>query len=179
MAEQQFITFYLDDRHFGVNIRLVREIYRTEQITPVALAPDFVTGLLNLRGQIVTVVNLRTRMGMAPTEMDRAECVVLRTSTELERAGTVDAIGDTTLPDHIGLLVDRIGDVVVADDSAIEVPPSHGDRALCGMLSGVIKLETDLLMIVSMAEVLTVDSDIPTVVTDQRGSGAVRGTLPA
>jgi len=155
MAEKQFITFYLDDDYLGVDIRLVREVYRQLNITPVALAPEFVRGLLNLRGQIITILDLGVRLGLGPRRIDRRSCcVILKSSLEMERKGTLYDIGDSTSPDQVGLLVDAIGDVVTVEETEVEPPPAHAGRLASAFLSGVVKLQNVLLIVLKASEIV-------------------------
>jgi purine-binding chemotaxis protein CheW len=159
MAEQHFITFYLGDDFFGINILLVRESNRNIDITPVALAPEYVRGLLNLRGQVVTVLDLGVRLNIGRrTITDASNIIILKNSHELSTMDGTDQLDDTTTPDLVGLLVDRIGDVVTVDDSEIEPPPAHAGRVEGHFLSGVIKLQNRLLVTLQLSEVLSEDT---------------------
>ena len=90
--EKQFCTFYLDNYCFGINVLEVQEVFRYQKITSMPLAPKVITGMINLRGQIITAVNLRLRLGMGPRPEDQVPMnIVIRTN------GTV-----------MDLLVDRL-----------------------------------------------------------------------
>lgn len=159
MAQRQFATFYMSGDYLGVDIRLVREICRRPEITPVAMAPDFVRGLLNLRGRVVTVLDLGARLGAgrrAPAA--GACCVIFKTSIELERGDALHLMGGNAFPDPAGLLVDRIGDIVAADDSEIETTPPHTDRLEARFISGIVKLDERLLIILNAANALAVET---------------------
>jgi purine-binding chemotaxis protein CheW len=127
-----FATFSLQDYVFGIDVLRVQEVLRYQDMTPVPLSPDVVAGLINLRGQIVTALDMRRRLNLPPREPDRQPMnVVVRTA---EGA--------------ISLLVDEIGDVVEADPEAFEPPPCNVDAEVRELLSGVIKLKDKLLLIV-------------------------------
>ncbi|NCC50998.1 MAG: hypothetical protein EOM20_07250 [Spartobacteria bacterium] len=159
MAEKHFITFYLGDDYFGIDILLVRESYRNTDVTQVALAPDYVRGLLNLRGQVVTVLDLGVRLNIGKRHLtENSNIIILKTNDELARLETDDPLTDSTTPDLVGLLVDRIGDVITVDESEIEPSPGHAGRVEGRFLSGVIKLPESLLVTLQMEEVLTEDS---------------------
>ncbi len=153
--ERQFTTLTLGDAVFGIDILMMREINRNLDLTPVEQAPDYVRGLLNLRGQIVTILDLGARLGFgACTITPRSRCLVLKTSSELavhHKAGLLD---DDTSDDMVAVLVDSIGDMVDIDDQEIEPPPPN----ICGIdrkyLSGVIKLENTLIGTLKLREVL-------------------------
>ena len=158
MAEKHFITFFLGEDYFGIDILLVRESYRNIDITPVALAPEFVRGLLNLRGQVVTVLDLGVRLNIGRRKLtDLSNIVILKTNYELERMEIDEPLLDRTTPDQVGLLVDRIGDVITVNESEIEPSPGHAGRVEERFLSGVIKLENRLLVTLNLPEILTED----------------------
>lgn len=137
--EHQFCTFYLAGFFYGVEVEQVQEIIRQQEITPVPLAPEVVAGLINLRGQIVTAFDLRSRLGLSARGADeRPTNVVVRHDGEA-----------------VSLLVDEIGDVVEVSDDSFEAPPDtlHGEaRALTrgvyklpGKLMHALDLDTALL----------------------------------
>ena len=140
---RQFCTFYLDRALFGVEVHKVQEVLRDQEMTPVPLAPDVVRGLINLRGQIVTAIDLRRRLGRGPREGGgRSMNVVLRTE---EGA--------------VSLLVDEIGDVVEIDDTVLERPPENLRGISRELISRVAKLESELLLLPDTDKVLLVPSE--------------------
>lgn len=160
MAETQYITFYVDGRMFGIDIRLVREVCSDPEITPVARAPEFVRGLLNLRGQLVTVIDMNTRLGTGRRDGGKGtSCIVLKTTDELHRVSRHETIRDTTAADRVGLLVDGVGDAVTADESQIEGAPAHAGDEGGRFLSSVVKLDDGLLATHDIAALLGVDED--------------------
>jgi purine-binding chemotaxis protein CheW len=116
MAEtQQFATFYLGDLFFGVEVRQVQEVIRFQEMTPVPLAPSVIQGLINLRGQIVTAIDLRRRLELPERPADELPMnVVVR-----------------TIDGAVSLLVDEIGDVLEVSSDGFERPPETvtGSRA--------------------------------------------------
>jgi purine-binding chemotaxis protein CheW len=140
---RQFCTFYLDRALFGVEVHKVQEVLRDQEMTPVPLAPEVVRGLINLRGQIVTAIDLRRRLGRGPRESGgRSMNVVLRTE---EGA--------------VSLLVDEIGDVVEVDDSVLERPPENLRGVSRELISRVAKLERELLLLLDTDKVLLVPTE--------------------
>src|SRR6266699_551566 len=103
----QFCTFYLDKLMFGVELQKVQEVMRYLELTPIPLAPDVVSGLMNLRGQIVTAVDLRRRLELPNRPDDMLPMNVVIRSAD----------------GAVSLLVDEIGDVVEVDDDSFERPP--------------------------------------------------------
>ena len=128
---QEFCTFFLQDQCFGVPVEQVQEVIRYQEMTPVPLAPVVVNGLINLRGQIVTAIDLRRSLELSPRPEGMLPMnVVVRT------------------PDGaVSLLVDEIGDVVNVDSTAFERPPETLSRVASELISGVYKLEKRLLLV--------------------------------
>lgn len=128
----QFCTFRLGGHLFGVPVGTVKEVLREQKLTRVPLAPTDISGLINLRGQIVITVDLRERMGLPPrAEGDEVTNVVVRTSDD-----TVTS-----------LLVDRIGDVLEPDAGRFEAPPDTVPSHLRELVVRVCKLERELMLV--------------------------------
>ena len=161
MAQKQFATFYIGENLFGVDIRLIREINRNIDITPVDSAPDFVRGLLNLRGQIVTVVDVGQRMGLRDKDdaSNDCRCIVLKMSEELASKRSIDASIEETSRDLVALYVDDIGDMVTIDEKEIEHSPANIGDIEGRFISGVAKLEKELMIVVRVAELLKCEEE--------------------
>lgn len=131
----QYCTFTLDELTFGVPVGQVQEALRHQEMTRVPRAHGVVGGLLNLRGQIVTALDLRRRLGLVERPADQEPMnVVVRTSDGA-----------------VSLLVDQIGDVVELDDEALEAVPETADPVLRAHLVGVGQLPTGLLLVLDIA----------------------------
>jgi len=151
----QYATFLLGDRLFGLDLMMIREINRILDITPVPHSLDHIRGLINLRGQIVTILDLGVRLGLARQDVaDSSHNIILKTSGELAAAGHQGGESLTTSNDLVGFLVDAIGDVVEADEATIEPPSANVSEAEGGYLSGVIKTDAGLLVLLDINEVL-------------------------
>lgn len=138
---RQFCTFYLDGQFFGIEVLKVQEVMRTQETTEVPLAPQVVRGLMNLRGSIVSCIDLRLRFGMqaAPASIEPIN-VVTQTSGGL-----------------VSFQVDRIGDVVEITDSSFEPPPPTLQGAARRLIDGVYKLKDNLLQVVNVEQVLELE----------------------
>lgn len=130
MAQKsQFSTFVLDKLLFGVELRQVQEVIRNLEMTRVPLAPDVVSGLINLRGQIVTAIDLRRRLELTPAPEGALPMnVVIRNEDGA-----------------VSLLVDEIGDVVEVDEESFEPPPETLRGTVRTMIRGVHKLNNRLM----------------------------------
>ncbi len=143
-AKRQFCTFFLDGLFFGVEVREVQEVIRYQAMTRVPLASRMVKGLINLRGQIVTAIDLRRRLRLAERPADRLPMnVVVRTDD-----------GPTSL------LVDEIGDVLEVDPASFERPPETLPGVARELVLGAYKLKDRLLLPLETAKAVTV-SDRP------------------
>lgn len=135
MAEvSQFCTFYLDTLLFGVELKGVQEVIRSLEMTRVPLAPAAVSGLINLRGQVVTAIDLRQRLEMKPRPSDAKAMNVVVHSAD----------------GAVSLLVDEIGDVVETEEETFERPPETLRAALRTMILGVHKLNDALLHVLDI-----------------------------
>ena len=137
--ELEYATFYVGDVLLGIQIREVQEINRNLDLTVVPHGPAHVRGVMNLRGEVVTVVDLRVVFGLPPGEVTRSTRNIVLSS------------GD----ERISLLVDRIADVVTAREDKIESPPGNLSGIEDRFFSGVHRLENELLLIVDVEEVLS------------------------
>lgn len=130
-SETQYCTFYLDGNFFGIEVGQVQEILRYQEMTLVPLAAPVISGLINLRGQIMTAVDLRERVHLPPRPEGRRPInVVIR-----RREGCVS------------LLVDEIGDVISPDEDLWEDAPDNVRPQIRELLQGVYKLDGKLLQI--------------------------------
>ena len=127
---RQFATFRLGDRMFGIDVRIIREINRILDITPLPFSADYVRGLINLRGQIVTILDLGLRLGLPRrgTGPGSHNIILKRTSELVALPGAPGGVPDTTSEDPVGFLVDAIGDVVDVEESGIEPSPPMSAR---------------------------------------------------
>src|SRR5438552_813741 len=132
--ERQYCTFYLDGSFFGLDVLKVQEIIRYQEMTRVPLAPLVVRGLINLRGQIVTALDLRRRLDLKDRPAGQLPVnVVVQTDDGA-----------------VSLLVDEIGDVLLVPQETFERPPDTLQGAARELIRGVCKLEDRLLLILDV-----------------------------
>ena len=138
---KELAIFQVGDMPCGLETSWVREIIKNTQITKVHLAPDYVRGVINLRGEIATVIDLRKKFSLDPFEDNgETEIVVVRRSSE-----------------NIGILVDRVRDVVWADGKDITPPPSNISGVTGIYFEGIYKMEKELVAILNIEELLKID----------------------
>ena len=136
--EQQLSTFYLDGLLFGVPVSQVQEVIRYQEMTRVPLAHPVVQGLINLRGQIVTALDLRRRLAMTERASDRLPMnVVVRSGEEA-----------------VSLLVDEIGDALEVEHDAFERPPETMQGEVRQLIRGAYKLKDRLLLVLDTEKVV-------------------------
>ena len=141
--EAEYVSFYVGNILLGIEITQVDEINRHLEITAVPHAPEIVDGVLNLRGEVVTVVDLRMVLGLPPLEINRAtRIVVVRSKGE-----------------QIGLRVDRVADVVQIPADMLDPVPPNLDSMDGRLFEGVYRLETELLIILNVDAALAVDAN--------------------
>lgn len=129
-TNNQYCTFYLDDQFFGVEVQKVQEVIRYQEMTRVPLASPVVRGLINLRGQIVTAIDLRRRLELSDLGADHLPMnVVIQAEDGL-----------------VSLLVDEIGDVLEVDADTFERPPETLQGVGRGLIRGAYKLKDRLLL---------------------------------
>ena len=134
----ELATFYVGEALCGMDILKVQEINKLLEMTRVPQSPDYVQGILNLRGQIVTVIDLGKKLGLSMTDLsDDTRNIIVNSKNE-----------------YIGLLVDRIGDVERADWSKVERPPANIGGVQGKYFEGVFKTESRLIGILKVEEVL-------------------------
>ncbi len=136
---QLYCTFELDGYQFGIGVERVHEVLRSQPTTRVPLAHSLIRGLINLRGEIVTAVDLRKRFGMPPRDDGQiAMNVVVRSSTG----------------EALALLVDEIGDVVEVERHRVEPPPATLRGTTRELVDHVCKLDEGILMVLDLDRTL-------------------------
>lgn len=134
----ELATFYVGNALCGMDILKVQEINKLMDMTRVPQAPEYVMGILNLRGQIVTVIDLGKKLGLTSTELNETSRNIIVNSEN----------------EYIGLLVTRIGDVVDADWERVEEPPANIGGVQGGFFKGVFKTKDRLIGILDAEKVL-------------------------
>jgi len=140
-GHRQCVTFRLDNEIYGINVMLIQEVLRVTEIAPVPGAPNYVIGIINLRGNVVTVIDTRMRFGLPPKEIDDATRIVI---IEVENQ-------------TVGIVVDSVSEVVDVDASEIETAPNVGNDETARYIEGVVSRGEELLILVDLNKLLTED----------------------
>ena len=152
----QYLTFKMDDALYGINIYYVYEINYIDAYTAVPGARDTIHGFINLRGEIVTVFNLRRTLGLEDRPL-AANAVNMTLKTEEEIAGLpvsvrVPLIGN----DRAGFMTETVGDIITLDEDRVErTPPVDQQKYNIAFLSGVYQMEGEVLMILDIERLLS------------------------
>jgi len=139
----KYLTFALGHEEYGLQILKVREIIGFMEITAVPRTPPYVSGVINLRGQVISVVNLRAKFGMAPAERTEQTCVIV---VEINRDGRKLSTG---------IVVDRVSEVLNIAAEHIEEPPSFGDSVDTQFILGMGKVGKAVKILLDIDKVLS------------------------
>jgi len=143
ISTSQYLTFKLDQELFAVDIGKVREVLEFTTMTKVPRMPDFMRGVINLRGNVVPVVDMRLKLGLTMTEKTVDTCVVI---------SEVAVDGERTV---LGALVDSVQEVIDLDASNVAPPPHMGSRVDSAVIRGMGKREDQFIMILDLDKVFT------------------------
>ena len=138
-GESQLVVFDLNEEAYGVDISAVREIIRMQETTRVPRAPEFIEGVINLRGKVIPVVDLRSRFSMPATER-----------TDEHRICVVDVEGQ-----DIGMVVDAVTEVSRIPTTSIEPPSSVITTNDSEYLTGIVKTDEKLIILLDIAKVIS------------------------
>ncbi len=142
--ETQYLTFLSGTEIFGVGILHIKEIKEYVTVTTIPMMPDFVKGVINLRGNVVPIIDLPVRFGRGKSTLSKRTCVII-VEVEFE-----DEFMD------IGILVDAVNEVIDIPASSIEPAPSFGSKIRIEFISGIGKLENQFVILLNINKVLSV-----------------------
>ena len=144
-AALQYLTFSLGDETFAMDIRAVREIIQHASLTVVPLMPDFVRGVINLRGAVVPVIDLQARFGRAKANVGKKTCIVI-----------FDATGNGE-KSELGLMVDAVSEVIDIAPASIEPPPQFGTSIQRDYIRGLGKVDGEFVIILETDRAMNID----------------------
>jgi len=134
----ELCTFYINDQQFGIDIQKIQEINKNLSITRVPYSSEFIVGVMNLRGRIVTVIDLAKKCRLSDTVQGKNSRAIIVNSQD----------------EYIGLLVDRVGDVIPVNVKNVEPPPVNIDSILGSYTKGVLNTGSDMIGILDVEAVL-------------------------
>ncbi len=140
-TQGQHLTFFLNKQEYGVSIGTVREINQVLDITPVPQTPSFVAGVMNLRGKVIPVVNLRKKFGMQAIDYTKQTCIIV-----IETDNT-----------QVGMIVDSVHGVIDLKTEQIEEAPITGEESKMAFIMGMGKTEEGVVILVDIQKALSKD----------------------
>lgn len=140
---RQYVTFGLGEELFGIEVTRAREILSLVSVTKVPQTPDYLLGVINLRGQVVPVVDLRIKLGIPETEMTRDSCIIVM---EVQVDGEVLIVGG---------LADSVREVLELHDDQIEPPPRMGTKLRTEFIAGMGKVDEQFLILLEIDRVFS------------------------
>ena len=137
--ERQIVVFELGSESFGIDIANVEGIVKMQEITQIPKAPDYMEGITNLRGSVLSVINLQKRFGMAEQEKTNDTRIVVVQVDKLK----------------VGMVVSGVSEVLTLDDAVIEPPPAMISSATQAFITGVAKVDSRLIIMLDLEKVLS------------------------
>ncbi len=138
-----YLTFKIGNEEFGAHVKSVQNILELQKITMVPKSPDYMKGVINLRGKVLPIIDTRIKIGMAPIVFTDDTCIVVMNLLMEE-----DIV-------RIGALVDSVEAVREIDQGQIQPPPSIGNNYQSDFITGVVKIEDHLIMILDLVELFS------------------------
>lgn len=142
---QQFLTFELSDETYGISIVNIKEIIEFGDLTIVPMMPDFIAGVINLRGSVVPVVELARRFQITPKEISKKTSIVIM---EIHEDGQ---------PLEIGIMVDAVSEVLELKPEQIATAPTFGTNIRADFISGMGKIDDSFMILLDIDHVLSID----------------------
>ncbi|NJM14395.1 MAG: chemotaxis protein CheW [Bacteroidales bacterium] len=140
-----YLSFKLGEETFAANVSKVLNILEMTKITKVPQAPDYMKGVINLRGSVLPLIDTRVKFGMEATEFTTNTCIlVLEVNIDAD-------------PVHVGALVDSVQEVLEIDTAQIQPPPSLGSKYKSEFIEGVAKIDEEFIMILNMDLIFSID----------------------
>ncbi|MFT6733312.1 MAG: purine-binding chemotaxis protein CheW [Polaribacter sp.] len=143
---QQFLTFVLNDETYGVGILHIREIIEYDNLTVVPLMPEFISGVINLRGNVVPVVNLARRFEHESKEIGKRTSIIIIDIKDVKGEGV-----------EVGMVVDIVNEVIELASSDIAAAPTFGAKIRTDFIQGMGKIDDKLMILLDVNNVLSIN----------------------
>ncbi len=137
-VENKYVIFQLENEYYGLNIKNVVSIEKMQEYTIVPNAPSFVKGVINLRGEVIPIIDLRDKLGISSKEFDFNTRIIVVSKNEIV----------------VGFIVDYSSEVLEINDNQIDKPPTTGENKFSEYIEGIGKLENRLIMIIDLERLL-------------------------
>ncbi|MFP4452938.1 MAG: chemotaxis protein CheW [Desulfobacterales bacterium] len=139
----KYLTFLLGEESYGIEILKVQEIIGMQTITRIPRTPEYVKGVINLRGKVIPVIDLRLRFGMETAEVSRKTCIIVVQISKAETSVTM------------GIVVDEVSEVLEISAEEIEPPPGFGTSVETSFVLGMAKIENSVKILLDIDKIMT------------------------
>ncbi len=143
----KYLTFTLGDESYGIAVLKIREIIRIQKITPVPQMPHFVKGIINLRGKVIPVIDMRLKFNVGEETISERTCIVVVQILHPEKGETL-----------VGLIVDAVEEVINISDEEVERNPNIGDAADGRTILGIAKIKSEVKTLLDIDQVIVEDN---------------------
>lgn len=140
--EEKYLMFFLNKEYYAIPIMMVNEVIEVMPTTPIHNAPKFIKGIINLRSKIIPVMDLRLKFNMQEREYDELTCTIIF---------SMNIHGQKKF---IGMIVDKVAEVVNINQANIELPPQYGDEFDTSFLTGIAKIKDKVVMLLNMEAII-------------------------
>ncbi len=140
--QEELLTVHIADQQFGISILQIQDVLRPQSVSPIPLSPKEIEGSLNLRGRIVTAIDVRKRLGLPPGDGDNKMSIVVEHNNEF-----------------FSLLIDKVGDVLNLNKNDFDSVPTTLDTVWKDVATGIYRLENNLLIVLDVAKLLNFQED--------------------
>ncbi|MGM0787505.1 MAG: chemotaxis protein CheW [Thermodesulfobacteriota bacterium] len=139
----KYLTFLLEDESYGIEILKVQEIIGMQTITRIPRTPEYVKGVINLRGKVIPVIDLRLRFGIEAAEVSRKTCIIVVQVSKSDASVTM------------GIVVDEVSEVLEISSNEIEPAPSFGTRVETSFILGMAKTEDSVKILLDIDRIMS------------------------
>lgn len=154
--EEKYLMFFIDEEHYGIPILRVNEIIGLIEITKIPRTPDFMKGIINLRGKIIPIMDLRLKFSMPERVYDEQTCIII---VEVPLQGQTK---------FVGILVDKVAEVVNIYQTDVELPPQYGQEGESEFLTGVGKVKDIVIMLLDIEAIINCHEMIKLIVDSEK-----------
>lgn len=141
-AEGKYLMFFLNNEYYGIPIGIVNEVIEVMKTTPIHCAPEFIKGVINLRGKIIPIMDLRLKFNMQERAYDELTCIIIF---------SIPLNGQNRF---MGIIVDKVAEVVNISQENIELPPQYGQEYDNDFLTGLAKIKDKVVMLLDIETIV-------------------------
>lgn len=147
-SEAKYLMFFLNNEYYSIPIGIVNEVIEVMKTTPIHCAPDFMKGIINLRGKIIPIMDLRLKFNMPERAYDELTCII------------IFSIPINGQKKFMGIIVDKVAEVVNISQENVEAPPQYGQEYNNDFLTGMAKVKDKVVMLLDLETIVNHQSKI-------------------